>query len=58
MGLYVRRTAFAVIPGIGTLKIVRKPKGVEITAPPSVEIVDRKGRPLSYNRRKKVDKQS
>jgi hypothetical protein len=56
MGLFVRRTAFVLIPGHGTIKIVRRPKGVEVTAPERLEIVDRKGRPLNRNKGKQVDK--
>jgi len=56
MSLYIRRTAIIVVPGHGRIKIVpRKGRGrlASIDAPESLEIVDRKGRPMVANRKRK-----
>jgi len=53
LSLYIRRTAFVLVPGHGTIKIA--PKGgrnVTIDAPLSLDIVDKKGRPLSQRRKR------
>lgn len=52
MSLIIRRTALIVIPKFGTVKV--SPKGgrrVAIDAPLSLDITDRKGRPLSQRKR-------
>lgn len=55
MALDIRRSALIPVPGHGTIKIV--PHGgrkVSIEAPESLEITDRKGRPMAKNRRKRL----
>lgn len=54
MGLETRRSVRIPVPGHGTIKIV--PQGGRrtiIEAPQSLEITDRKGRPLSAVKRKR-----
>lgn len=56
MGLYIRRACLILVPGHGTIKIV--PQGgrnVSVTAPLSLEIVDKRGKRLA-DRRKRLDK--
>lgn len=52
MALWIRRTALIPVPGHGTIKVV--PKGgrqVTIDVPLSLEIVDKRGRPVSQRKR-------
>lgn len=54
MGLETRRSVRIPVPGHGTIKIV--PQGGRrniIEAPQSLEITDRKGRPIGGGKRKK-----
>jgi hypothetical protein len=55
MGLFVRRTALLHAPGCGVIKVIpRGGRDVEIIASDKVEITDKKGRPMTHNRRKRL----
>jgi hypothetical protein len=53
MPLDVRKTCLIPVAGHGVIKIVpRGGRNVSITAPQSLAITDKLGRPMTYNRRK------
>ncbi len=56
MGLHIRRTALIVVPGHGTVVITPNSgkQTTKIEAPESLDITDRKGRPMSQKRKKKL----
>ena len=55
MALDVRKTCLIPIAGHGVIKIVpRGGRNVSITAPQSLAITDKQGRPMTFNRRKRL----
>lgn len=55
MALFIRRTALIPVPGVGTIKVVpHGGRNVSITAPEALEVTDKKGRPMSANRGKRL----
>lgn len=56
MGLHIRRTAMFNVPGHGTVIITPNAgrKTTKIDAPESLDITDKKGRPMSHKRKKKL----